>query len=155
MKRLLEVKLKVFKEEYPKHLELFKKETGITLDVNDVHTFAKFDRWKKRRIKDAIKASCDAEIMIMELSKIYYKDALNFDNGLCLDPVNHNIYFPSDGSDAAGELFHVDPFKTRMGMTRFLETDPMACEMVRNAMVKVEEIVEEHEYNEFVRKHSE
>lgn len=155
MKRLLEVKMRVFEKEYAKHLELFKKETGVVLDIEDVHTFAKFDRWKKRRIKDAIKASCDAESMVMGLSRIYYKDALNFDSGLCLDPVNHNIYFPSDGSDADGDLFHVDPFKTRMELTRFLETDPEACEMVRAAKSKVEEIIEEHEYNEFVRKHSE
>jgi len=154
MKRLLEVKLRVFKKEYAKHLELFKKETGVVLDIEDVHTFAKFDRWKKRRIKEAIKTSCDAESMIRDLRIIRYNETINFDDGLILDLKNDNIYFPSDGSDADGQLFHVDPFKSGMAMTRYLETDPGACEMVRRARAEVDQIVEEYEYNEFVRKHS-
>lgn len=155
MKRLLEVKLRVFEKEYTKHLELFKKETGIVLDVEDVHTFAKFDRWKKRRIKEAIKASCDAESMIRDLRIIRYNETINFDSGLILDLKNDNVYFPSDGSDAAGELFHVDPFRSGLAMTRYLETDPGACAMVKSAKEEVDKIIEDHEYNEFVRKFSE
>ena len=154
MKRLLDVKLRVFEKEYQKHLELFKKETGIVLDTEDVHTFAKFDRFLNRRMKDAIKATTCVDKIFMILGEICFNDSLNFDNGISLDLKNKNIYFPSDGSDAAGELFCVDPFKPSTALRHYLETDPSACKMVYDALEKVEEMREEHEYNEFVRKHS-
>ena len=154
MKRLLELKEKMYRKEYPKHLELFKKETGIVLDTEDVHTFAKFDRFLKRRVKDSIKATTEANRIFMDLKEIYYKDALNLDNGICIDPKNQNIYFPSDGSDAAGELFHIDPFKPSTSLRQYLETDPSACKMVYEALEKVEEMKEEYEYNQFVSRHS-
>lgn len=154
MKRLLELKLKIYEKDYPKHLELFKKETGIVLDVEDVHTFAKFNRWKTRRIKDSVKATVAVEQIFMKLDKIYYKNDLNFDSGICIDPMKRNIYFPSDGSDADGKLFHVDPVKSSGLVTQYFETDPLACEMVYKALEKVEEMKEEYEYNQFVSQYS-
>lgn len=154
MKQLLKLKLKMYEENYPKHLEVFKKETGITLDTEDIHTFAKFNRWLNRRIRDSIKATVMVERIFIKLDKIYYKDDLNFDSGIYIDPKNRNIYFPSDGSDVDGKLFHVDPFKSSGLVTQYLETDPSACEMVYKALEKVEELKEEYEYNEFITRYS-
>ena len=149
----LEVKLKVFKEDYPNHLDLFEKETGIVLDVKDIHTFAKFDCWLKRRMSDAIKATVAVERIFMMLTKMYYKDLINFDGGIYIDPKNQNIYILSDGSND-GKLFYVDPFKSSGLVTKHLETNPSACKMIYKALDKVKLMKEEYEYNEFIRKYS-
>lgn len=154
MKYLLKLKHQVFKEGYPKHLELFKKETGIELDVEDVHTFARYEQWFKRRVEDATKATCIADSLFTDLGHIAYRESLNFEDGLCIDPKNQNIYFPSDGSDTDGHLFHLDPYKSSGELSDFLETDPEACEMIRRARAKVDEMKEQYEYDEFVRKYS-
>lgn len=154
MKRLLELKEKLYRKEYPKHLDLYTKETGITLDTADVHTFAKFDRFLKRRMKDAIKATTCVTKIFTILGEIHHNDPLNFDNGISLDPKNQNIHFPSDGSDAAGELFRVDPFKPSTALRQYLEIDPSACTMVYEALQKVEEMKEDYEYDQYVSRHS-
>lgn len=154
MNKLLGVK-NAFEKEYSEHLDLYKKETGGVLDINDIHTFAKFYCWLTNRMRESAKASTNVNRIFVELRDIHHEDEINFDNGICIDPKSQTIYLPSsDVNNAAGGLFHIDLLKTNSQLSKHLETDPMACAMINTALTVVESMRNKYEYDSFVRKYS-
>jgi len=139
-----------FKREYSDHLELYKKETGIALNIEDIRTFAKFDRWLTIRMSDAMQATMYVYEIFKMLTNMHYKDIITFDGGIYIDPKNQNIYFPSNKSDADGTLFFIDPLSSPMA--KYLETDPSACDILYKAFEEVKSMKKDYDYNELVHK---
>lgn len=154
MNKLIGVKT-AFEKEYSEHLELYKKETGGVLDTKDIHTFAKFYCWLTRRMRASAKSSTNINRIFTDLRDIHYNDEINFDNGICIDPKDQTIYIPSkDGNNAAGNLFHIELFKTNSQLSKYLETDPAACDMINTILTIVDSMRDKYEYDNFVRKYS-
>lgn len=154
MNKLIGVK-NGFEESYSDHLELYKKETGGVLDIDDIHTFAKFYCWLTNRMRESAKSSTNVNRIFTELKDIRHEDEMNFDNGICIDPKNQTIYIPSsDVNNAAGNLFQIELLKTNSNLSKYLETDPIACDMISEVLTVVESMREKYEYDSFVHKFS-
>lgn len=149
----LEVKKKILERDYAERMATFKKETGVTLDVNDIHTFVKYDMWVKKISRRARNSMSLISDIIYTLDPLYLKETVILDSGLCIDFMNREIYFPSDGTDADGKLFSIDKYRVNTGLEDFLELNNWENEL-EEAYTKAKELRDEREYADLVKQYS-
>lgn len=149
----LEVKKKILERDYAERMATFKKETGVTLDVNDIHTFVKYDMWVKKISRRARNSMSLISDIIFTLDPLYLKETVILDSGLCIDSMNREIYFPSDGTDADGKLFSIDKYRVNTGLEDFLELNNWESEL-EEAYKKAKELRDEREYADLVKQYN-